>query len=672
MAKTTEQFIQDAILIHGDRYDYTNVVYKNCDTKVKIICKTHGEFEQIPYNHITKRANCNKCKFEEQGKLKRKTQEQFIDQANKKHNNKFDYSKSVYINDQEKIIIICENNHEFEQTPGSHLYGAKCKKCASIKLKNERTFTREKFIEKAINIHGDLYDYMKVEYIDSQTNVIIICKEHGDFNQIPNSHLQGKGCIKCAQIRAANSQRKTTDEFIKEARDIHGNTYDYMKVLYINSHEKIIIICQTHGDFEQTPSDHLRSGGCRECGIIKRVAESTFTKEDFINKSKELHDDDYDYSLVNYINSQTKVIIICKTHGEFLQVPNSHIQGCGCPKCGGTIKYTKDEIIKKAIEIHGNKYDYSLVDYIDTHKKIKIKCIDGNHFFEQTPDKHINSKHGCTECFTAFMDTSSFIEKANLIHNNLYDYSNVNYISSITNIDIFCKKHGLFNQSPNSHLVGSGCPKCFKKYSIVQIEWLTYIENIFNIKIEHGANNGEYRIKNSRYKADGYCKDLNMVFEFHGCYYHGCVECYPKRNDSNILIKKTYDELYKNTIKKKEHCINEGYKYIEIWGCNWSNIKKNNTYDEYIKHIKCFIQSDCQLSKPQQSNSPLDEFHPIERRDIVSKKDIEDEINNISAITSILNRYENKMNIDNSSIQERLDGRPKRRNKANRQEMFQE
>ena len=170
---------------------------------------------------------------------KKMTNSEFIAKARKIHNEKYDYSKVEYINNRTKVCIICPIHGEFWQTPNAHLNGQDCPKCkGKIKL------TLEKFIEKAKKVHGDKYDYSKVEYINNHTKVCIICPIHGEFWQTPQHHLKGVGCPKCY-----GNFRKTTEQFIEEARKVHGDKYDYSKVEYVNATTKVRIICPKHGEF---------------------------------------------------------------------------------------------------------------------------------------------------------------------------------------------------------------------------------------------------------------------------------------------------------------------------------------------------------------------------------------------------------------------------------------
>lgn len=213
-----------------------------------------------------------------------------------------------------------------------------------------KSLTTQIFIERAKKIHGDKYNYSKVNYINITTKVCIICSKHGEFWQTPHAHLSGQGCPICAGIK-----KHTTEEFIELARKVHGDKYDYSKVNYINNKTPICIFCTKHGEFWQAPESHLQGKGCIKCAGIENL-----TTEDFIEKARKIHGDKYNYSKVNYVNNHTKVCIICPEHGEFWQKPNAHLNGNGCPKCCGRNK-TTEEFIKEAKNKYGDKYDLSLI-----------------------------------------------------------------------------------------------------------------------------------------------------------------------------------------------------------------------------------------------------------------------------------------------------------------------
>jgi len=328
---TKEEFIRRAREVHKDIYDYSNIEYKNYDTKVCIICPEHGEFWQTPGNHF-KGKGCPVCS----GNAKLTTEE-FIKKGKEKWGNKFDYSKVKYINNTTKVCIIDENGNEFWQTPSNHLSGFDCSKV------NIRKNT-EDFIKNAKLVHGDKYDYSKVKYVNCKTKVCIICPEHGEFWQIPNNHLKGQGCNKCAIEKNHRLQRKNTEDFIKNAKIVHEDKYNYSKVEYKNNETKVCIICPEHGEFQQTPYVHLYGCGCPKC-----AGNIQLTTEEFIRRAKKVYKE-YDYSKVEYKNNHTKVKIICPKHGEFEITPNSILSGHGCKFCGKNYRIQETLLYEKLKE----------------------------------------------------------------------------------------------------------------------------------------------------------------------------------------------------------------------------------------------------------------------------------------------------------------------------------
>ena len=331
----TEEFINRAKKIHGAFYDYSEVNYINASTKVKIICPEHGEFFQLPHNHLSGKM-CNECAKIKRGLKRRISPEQFIEHAKEIHRNKYDYSDTKYISSKTKVKIICPEHGSFTQQPFNHLSGQGCPLCGFESRVKKRALSQEEFIKKAINIHGNKYDYSKVVYKNYITKIEIVCNEedshsnrHGSFWQTPNDHLSGKGCPKCKAKSIHDSFALTQEDFIKKAKEVHGNKYDYSKVEYINTQTKVKIICPVHDEFEQLPSNHLAGKGCLECSGHKQL-----TTDEFIEKSKRIHGDKYDYTETEYVRYNDKVKISCPIHGEFWQSPGLHMSGTGCPTCG--------------------------------------------------------------------------------------------------------------------------------------------------------------------------------------------------------------------------------------------------------------------------------------------------------------------------------------------------
>ena len=198
-----------------------------------------------------------------------------------------------------------------------------------------RKLTTEEFVSRAHDVHGDQYDYSLVKYEGSKTPVKILCPEHGLFEQNPNVHLKGCGCTWCANNEKKKMFILTTKEFIERAREVHGNQYDYSLVKYEGAHTKVRITCPEHGVFEQVPGNHLAlKQGCPKCGVKQRSDKKRLGDLRFIRCSREVHGNQYDYSLVKYIDNKTPVKITCPEHGIFKQRPDMHLhQKQGCPQC---------------------------------------------------------------------------------------------------------------------------------------------------------------------------------------------------------------------------------------------------------------------------------------------------------------------------------------------------
>ena len=197
-----------------------------------------------------------------------KTTEEFIKDANIVHGDKFDYSLVNYEGCKSKITIMCSNGHTFTQSPNDHLNGHGCKKCSGW---GEIISNPTEFISRAINIHGNIYSYEKSKYINHDLPLIIICKKHGEFKQTPKGHLIKKyGCQKCGYEIGSDKLRFTKEKFIEESRNIHRGKYDYSNFKYINYSTPSYITCKKHGDFLQTPKDHIhQSQGCNKCNLSK-------------------------------------------------------------------------------------------------------------------------------------------------------------------------------------------------------------------------------------------------------------------------------------------------------------------------------------------------------------------------------------------------------------------
>ncbi len=286
--------------------------------------------------------------------------------------------------------------------------------------------------------------------------------------------------------------KKTTEQFIKESRVIHGDDYDYSKVKYINNHTNIIISCPKHGDFNQLPNGHLRGRGCPECGVTKVKKITTKKIGEFISEANKIHNSFYDYSKVEYTNARTKIKITCPIHGDFKQQPRAHIDSKspqGCPECG------------------------------------KLK---------RSTNKTLTTKQ--------------FIIDAQLIHGVQYNYSLTNYYTAKTPVKIICETHGVFNQAPDKHKAGHGCPKCSHSGpSKGEQEIVKYLKLIGITGIQQ-SNRGILK----QLELDIYIPSHNIAIEYDGLYWH-----------SNKFKPNNYH------LNKTELCEKKGIQLIHIFENEW-------------------------------------------------------------------------------------------------------
>lgn len=327
--------------------------------------------------------------------------------------------------------------------------------------------TTKSFIKSAKAVHGDRYDYSLAEYVNSTTDITIVCKQHGTFHQSHSNHLAGKGCPLCGNITIGQKLASSTKAFIERAVAVHGNEYIYDKVEYVNARTKVLIVCPTHGDFWQVPDSHLHGSGCKKCKSAAAGQKRRLSTADFLQRARQIHGNRYDYTRVNYINNSIPVDIICQTHGTYWQTPTNHLAGKQCPKCmitGGWNIDTTETFVIKAVAVHGNQYDYTKVNYIDSITPVQMVCPEHGEFW-QVPNRHIQGS-GCIFCAIESRaalrtkSTNDFIELAIKVHGNRYDYSKTQYTGYDLPLTIICPVHGDFQQVAGYHTGGNGCPQC--------------------------------------------------------------------------------------------------------------------------------------------------------------------------------------------------------------------
>lgn len=401
------------------------------------------------------------------------------------------------------------------------------------------------FIDKAISIFGDIYDYSRLpDNFKLISTIEIVCPEHGLYTKRANNHLYKKqGCPECA-LKNRSVPKFDTSKFVEKLREYYNSDkYSLDKVDYKGIDEDIIITCKEHGDFKVKARYALyKHTGCPECLAY------IDSKESFLKKASDIYGDYYDYSKVIFNKSTDKVEIVCPRHGSFYVAPVSHIsQNSGCPKCGhGTL--TVEEFIDKARTRFGDFYDYSRVRFQKNSDIVEIICPEHG-VFKQRADQHLKSlKKPCPECRRILTEITDFINKANDIHGLKYDYSKADFKNMSTPVKVICPEHGPFYPTPNNHISKhSGCPKCASKYNIAETGLKDYIKSL-----------GFAIIENDRKILDGleldcYIPDKRVAVEFDGLFWHAA-----DKKPKNYHLDKT------------EACSKLGIRLIHVFEDEWT------------------------------------------------------------------------------------------------------
>jgi hypothetical protein len=366
--------------------------------------------------------------------------------------------------------------------------------------------------------------------------------------------------------------RLTLDEFVSRSKIKHGNQYDYSKVDYQGLYQKVIILCPAHGEFLQSPGNHLAGYRCKACATTKK------TYSEYINQCKTKYGDKFDYSLVDQTSfdyySQTFIPIICNAHGQFTRTAKEHLHGkAPCPFCGQENKSRKlsgfdfELFVADANNKYSNKFEY-----LPTSKKQKwtddltVVCPDHGPFVTSAAS-HLKRSVSCVPCYRVKQLTplNEWINSCMDIHKAYYDYSKVNYTGYEAKVEINCPKHGVFWQRANMHKSGARCPRCAKGGSSWGEQlWLDSL----NIPRDPAHRQVWICLDNSqKIKVDGFDAQTNTVFEYLGDYYHGNPKLF--QSQDTTYFGKTFGELYESTCMRLHKIQKSGFTLVSIWASDF-------------------------------------------------------------------------------------------------------
>lgn len=410
-------FINQAKLKYGDRYDYKFITEINSTSKLKFYCPEHDKIFYSLKDNFLKRDTlpCEECQ-----RVQR--QAGVVELFKSIHGDKYDYSLVNYVNNKKHVDIICpKHNIMFSMTPEKHIHRKQgCKQCGIESNANRQRFDLDTLIKQFEEAHGDKYDYSLVEYKGIHENIKIICPVHGEFEQSPNSHKRGFGCKDCR----TDLLRDDLDSMIAKLPE-EFKSYDFSKALYKDSVTKIIVICNECGEeFEQIPRSLIQGHGCKACSFKNKADRARLKPEEILERAFTLHNGKYEYgSLEGYENNTFLWKIKCPVHDWFDQTVVAHLRGNGCRDC--------------AREASTSKREQELVEYlksfnIEVYQTYRPFWMDGEEIDIFIPSINLGIEYNGGAYHHSTFDTS-------------VDFYNKTAKSSEYHLNKYlkCKKHGV-------------------------------------------------------------------------------------------------------------------------------------------------------------------------------------------------------------------------------------
>lgn len=408
---TQEEWIALASTTHGDRYLYDGCGYAGMAARVTVRCLQHGPFMQKAQDHV-KGSGCPRCSAvarqrriaESRAKSRISTQE-LIERFQGRHGQTYDYSRVEAAGTKKQVTIVCRHHGPFQQLPATHIKGSGCPQCGTARAGEKHRLDQLLFEKRVRAVHGDRYGLGRAIYVTQYDHVVVECGEHGQFMVLPFNLWQGAGCPACARRQNGLNHRITQDACLCRVGQVHGKTYDHSLIRYRRMHDEIVVVCRDHGQFRPTAANYLAGRGCPGCGTLRGAANRTpmlvLGADEVLARFRRIHGDEYDYANVVYEHSNRHVEIVCRQHGPFLQTPSGHWAGKGCPECGRVNRaanqiLTTQEVLARFRQLHGDRYDYGATEYSRFRLHVTIGCR-RHGAFRQTPQAHLEGK-GCPRC----------------------------------------------------------------------------------------------------------------------------------------------------------------------------------------------------------------------------------------------------------------------------------
>lgn len=384
------------------------------------------------------------------------TYAQFLDRAAQTHGSRYTYPDQTFYGLTKPVRIVCSKHGEFTLGAATHLKGGNCLACTR---ESKAKGAAGKLSANLASLEHLGYDFSKVSetYKTTVSLVTVGCPKHGEFPTSIHYLLRGKRCPKCRVEENAENHRVKYPDFLARAREVHGDTYEYVADSYTKFSEPMTIVCEVHGAYKQIPQNHTTGKrGCPKCANARNSAKASVSADSFFARAKLVHGDKYSYDESSYSGIVDPVTVVCNTHGSFEQLAYVHLRGSGCTRC--------------ASELNGER---SRTTY------------------------------------------EEFVTQATTVHDGYYSYSPEGYETAQSIVTINCPAHGQFKQKAADHLRGNRCQLCAKTVSKGQVEVLDYVRSLGFLDAT-----GDYRYGATKREFDIFIPSKNFAIEYDGTYYH--------------------------------------------------------------------------------------------------------------------------------------------------------
>ena len=341
----TDEFRARLQAKYGGQYEVLSD-YVQAPEKMEFNCTTHGKFSIAGTYLLNRHQGCKGCMAEKSRKLKFTYSEVWERVCKAQPQYRFIPFTDSYAGSRTLVTGVCSEHGEFQREIRylMHDNPRGCPTCAAEGAIKARTYTYSEFVAKATEVHGELYSYDEESYTKLTGPVLIGCKVHGDFIQNGQSHISGAGCPKCYHATISNRCATTFQQFVVQAKTVHGDRYTYLEDGYVNASSDMLAVCKVHGEFIQHVQSHLGGSGCSKCSDIAKGERIRSTFEKFCSQAAEVHNNKYTYNKDSYSMVSERTAITCPTHGEFTQLAYMHLAGNGCPKCAHTMSKPQIEL----------------------------------------------------------------------------------------------------------------------------------------------------------------------------------------------------------------------------------------------------------------------------------------------------------------------------------------